>query len=136
MLSMNQNFQSILLRLILTAGLVLSGYLHLNVNKDGFNGLSLKLLFEAWPIFLLALAVIFLSVSIPLKGSNLGNLLAWYGIIIAWLYYLIMFCAYCSLMSVAMFLVPATYLFFAPCIVLLLITKQTGRAKYVSDEGT
>jgi hypothetical protein len=114
--------------LLTIIGLMLSGYQHLDFAARGIRNFDLGDLLNAWPIFSLLAAVLLFALSIIfviLRRSKLAHKTAGYAIVFGWAYYVISFCALCSLTSLVMFIEPETYLFFLPSVMLLITTADS-----------
>lgn len=124
-----------LLSLLAALTMPISIYLYLNIDKKGFAEVDFKDLTNAWPIFLALIAIVFLSLSgfTATLSPQLSLRLASFGVGFGCLFYVLSFTAFCLVASAVIFVIPSTYLFFAPT---LFLTVTMYRLRQVQKGET
>ena len=120
-----------LLAVLTALTMPLSIYLHLGIDKKGLTEIAFKDLTNAWPIFPALLAIVFLGLGgfMATLNPRFSHRLAWFGVGFGCLYYVMSFASLCLVSSVVMFMVPWTYLFFAPVLFLFATMRRLQQAQ-------
>jgi hypothetical protein len=114
----------LILYLLTLSALLFSGYLHLSFSAVGINNITLSDLINAWPLLILLPASLLLIVSIltVFGNSYQAAKLAILGGLIGLTYFAIAGCILIYLWFLPVRTMPNNLMFFAPSIVLLIIT--------------
>lgn len=118
------------LYLLTAVAIAFSGYLHLDFAVQGINNLRLIDILTNFPIILLLISCLLLVMSAFMSTikPTMGNKVALIAASIGCVYYVISACLLFLLASILILILPKSWLFFSPCVLLILTIIYSSRA--------